>query len=915
LKLTVRQAIAIFIRCALFLQLPFKFDVWALYFYQIQSPQAPDGNAFFYGIWPGVVEILCSWRFLLLLSAIAAFFRAGTVAALLNKVDEPLAPGSDLSGLVRTVLQAVGIWIFIVRVPSLAMAVQEFIEAGAAGMPRFQYEAITLLDPLQVLLSILAGLLLMAYPGLWSRLLTFSGPKAAPSTPAPDLPPLPGRPGVPPLLVHAPPSADAGMGLVLGGLAYLLFIFLVVTGLWMARYPIRDFPLAARIISHWQRSVAQPLSYKAKVAPPGFSEQSLAAKVLLSGGEQGACPGQLSAPSGLAVLPQGDVYVADLGNGRVSVFTDQGVYKFSFGVPGKTPGKGKPGEFNEPSGVAIGPDGVVYVCDTWNARIQKFNSEGAFLGSIGRPGDLYSPRNVAVDRAGMVYVADTGHSQVKVYDSAGVYKECFGGKGDQPGDLNEVFGLAVNSKGEIFLADPGNQLIHKYSAYPQIGLECDAIVPGWDVTRPNWPMLAIDAKDNVYLSDGQSFRILVYDSDLNYRGTISSHGTDIPYQARGIAFNNMGDLWIADTGTNRIHRIGEFGALGPPETIRWDPNPTLFPPASNNVHELLGANAPIPRDDFLERGDFIDRNFLTLFYGKYRDLESQAADLRTGKQVFDNGDSKIIWFYTGLSDGRQGGIGWGSDYYEDRLKKAALWAGQYPDSVTAKLFTAQLLLDAAMPDKRQTRVYSEGNDDPKSDHARVQKAWDLLEEVAGRPEALADPEYYCLRLRAGLADGRPREELAKWYHMGRGACPGAWEISSMYVTCISYKNGGGNLLPAFFRDFALQEPVQALYVAAYDDDNSFTELGDIGTPWDKFAPDRETYWNELLDGARMAAAKFPTSSITLSRIAKVAANTGHYKDAAPFFRLLGGRHENYVWRSNHRYFSTKARCLQESGGS
>ena len=77
------------------------------------------------------------------------------------------------------------------------------------------------------------------------------------------------------------------------------------------------------------------------------------------------------------------------------------------------------GEFDFLSGVAVGPDGNVYVLDTNNNRIQKFTSEGQFVskwGSVGEgDGEFFSPMGVAVGSDGSVYVADSGNDRIQKF--------------------------------------------------------------------------------------------------------------------------------------------------------------------------------------------------------------------------------------------------------------------------------------------------------------------------------------------------------------------------------------------------------------------------------------------------------------------------------------------------------------------
>ena len=141
-------------------------------------------------------------------------------------------------------------------------------------------------------------------------------------------------------------------------------------------------------------------------------------------GEQGAGPGQLNRPSGIAFDAEENVYVADTQNHRVQRFTRDGQHLATFG----TPGQGQ-GELSMPWGVAVDADGDVYVADWGNDRIQKFSPQGRFLLQFGRsgsePGELRGPAGLAVDADGDVYVADRGNHRVQQFDARGRFVDEF----------------------------------------------------------------------------------------------------------------------------------------------------------------------------------------------------------------------------------------------------------------------------------------------------------------------------------------------------------------------------------------------------------------------------------------------------------------------------------------------------------
>lgn len=271
-------------------------------------------------------------------------------------------------------------------------------------------------------------------------------------------------------------------------------------------------------------------------------------------------PGAMDSPRGMAVAPDGDLYVADLGNSRIAVYGPDGDYKFAFGTKGPG-GAERPGQFNEPSSVAVGPDGSVYVADAWNHRVQKFSPKGRPEAQFGGGRySFYSPRTVAVDPAGNLYVGDTGNSAVKVIDPSGRLIKTLGGIGrGAGGDSQEVFGVAVNAKGEIFVADHGNHRIHKFAPLPDGSWIKDRKVPGWDESDPFWPQLAVDRDGMVYAGDSGAGKVWVYDSDLNYRGTLDGRQWIPPLQSpEGLAFDAAGALWVVDMAADRLLKLARF---------------------------------------------------------------------------------------------------------------------------------------------------------------------------------------------------------------------------------------------------------------------------------------------------------------------------------------------------------------------
>jgi DNA-binding beta-propeller fold protein YncE len=309
---------------------------------------------------------------------------------------------------------------------------------------------------------------------------------------------------------------------------------------------------------------------QAAVDPYRGGERKVAAlRQLGTPGAAGNAAGQFSFPRAVAVDAQGKIYVADTGNHRVQVFNADGTFLRQFGSLCKLDnrqgcqGEGE-GQFNEPWGIAVGQDGSIYVSDTWNHRIQKFDPNGKFVtmwgvfestgGELGKSNAFYGPRSLTIGADGNLYAMDTGNKRVQIFAPDGTFVNQFGGGGVVEGRFDEPTGIGQDAAGNWYIADTWNRRIQKFDQSYKYVAQWQ--IDGWaSQSVVNKPALAVDkARNLIYVTDPENYRVLAFNTDGSFRAFFGQYGNDaqsfvLPV---GIAVGPDGRIYVADGDAHRI---------------------------------------------------------------------------------------------------------------------------------------------------------------------------------------------------------------------------------------------------------------------------------------------------------------------------------------------------------------------------
>ncbi|MCA9948530.1 MAG: hypothetical protein KDE48_02705 [Anaerolineales bacterium] len=268
-------------------------------------------------------------------------------------------------------------------------------------------------------------------------------------------------------------------------------------------------------------------------------------------GEPGSGNGQFDHATGITTDSNGNVYVADTGNKRIQKFDSDGNYLLQWGSAGSGDG-----QFSSPIGIIVDSVGNVYVADY--ARIQKFDSNGNFLlkwGNYGSGnGEFDNSKYLAVDSADNIYVADVGNNRIQQFDSSGNFLNTWNTpNNDEDGILSAPLGVSTDSQENVYVVDAGNDRIQKFDRQGNFVLKWGSGGSG-DGQFTNPAYIAIDSADNVYVTDPGLDRIQKFDSNGNFLLK-----WDVPGYPYGVAIDSMDNIYVVN---NTFYQIEKFDSNG-----------------------------------------------------------------------------------------------------------------------------------------------------------------------------------------------------------------------------------------------------------------------------------------------------------------------------------------------------------------
>ncbi len=291
--------------------------------------------------------------------------------------------------------------------------------------------------------------------------------------------------------------------------------------------------------------------------------------MLVFGEGLGSDRGQFNKPGDLAVGRDGAIYVADTDNHRIQKFDERGQYLSKWENADPSHSSSLDGEFSGPSGIAVDSAGYVYVADGGNNRIQKFEPGGQLAAKWGSPGSgakqLQCPCRLEVVDVGSyegVYITDSFNDRVQKIDLGLSDSDAvsFGRTGYGQGYMYFPYGIAVDDNGRFHVADRA-----RVQAFDDAGQFIAQLGgPGEGQFQEALYVaadMAADRDGDIYVSDQLNHRIQKFNASGEFLLEWGSYGEGEGQfsMPAGVAVDRAGDVYVADQHNYRVQKFKSNG--------------------------------------------------------------------------------------------------------------------------------------------------------------------------------------------------------------------------------------------------------------------------------------------------------------------------------------------------------------------
>ncbi len=268
-----------------------------------------------------------------------------------------------------------------------------------------------------------------------------------------------------------------------------------------------------------------------------------------------------SEPLGITVDKENNIYIVDSAAIKAKKMSPEGQVIISWGSQGT--------EFRslkKPSAIAVDNQGNAFITDVKLNCVMKFDKNGKFIKKWGSMGsgkiNFNNPSGIAVDSKGDIYVADSANNRIVKYSGAGIFLKTWGIQGTSDGNFVYPVAVAISPGDKVFVVDRAR--VQKFSPEGEFFSSWGKVGTGeGEFNRPGG--IFIDQIGYIYIADSGNNRMLKFDEKGKFMAQWGSAGAgdgQMMYPA-GVAVDSRGYVYVIDRDNSRLQLFGPPGSSEP----------------------------------------------------------------------------------------------------------------------------------------------------------------------------------------------------------------------------------------------------------------------------------------------------------------------------------------------------------------